>query len=85
MSSNQPFHLFNTLNGKKEKLELTQSSMVLEQLVSILGPRGIQHYVFLGALNLLENIANSYLNVFVLILQYLIIDLILLMHNTHIV
>ena len=25
MSSNQPFHLFNTLNGKKEKLEAINS------------------------------------------------------------
>ena len=49
--------------GDQEKTELLKDSLVLEQLVSILGPRGIQHYVFLDALRLLESIANSYLNV----------------------
>ena len=50
-------------NGEKEKEELMNSSIILGELASIFGPRGIQHYIFLDALRELEDIANSYLNV----------------------
>lgn len=34
---------------------------MLDRLASALGPRGIQHYVFLGVLSQIESIANAYL------------------------
>ena len=46
-----------------EKIDLKRNSIILEQLASIIGPRGIQHYIFTGVLRLLESIANSYLSI----------------------
>ena len=36
---------------------------MLEGLEDVLGPRGIQHYVFLSVLRQIESIANAYLTV----------------------
>ena len=38
-----------------------EQALVLRRLAEVLGPRGILQYVFIGAMRLLEEIANTYL------------------------
>jgi DNA repair exonuclease SbcCD ATPase subunit len=47
----------------RDKEDIIARSAVMERLGEVLGPRGIQHYVFMGVIRLLEQIANAYLDV----------------------
>lgn len=47
----------------RDKEDIIARGAVLERLAEVLGPRGIQHYVFMGVIRLLEQIANAYLDV----------------------
>ena len=49
--------------GNQEKRDIVARAAVYSRLGDCLGPRGIQHYIFLGLLRQLEEIANSYLDV----------------------
>ena len=48
---------------RSQEREIAARGMVLERLGDVLGPRGIQHFVFMSVLKQLETIANSYLQV----------------------
>jgi DNA repair exonuclease SbcCD ATPase subunit len=48
---------------KAQENDITARGLVLERLGEVLGPRGIQHYVFMSTLKQLEAIANAYLQV----------------------
>lgn len=51
------------LESIERRKVLAAHSAVLERLADVLGPKGIQHYIFTGVLKQLESIANSYLMV----------------------
>jgi len=56
--------LNETLRGiDATRAELTEKSLVLERLVAVLGPRGVQNFVFQNVIAQLESITNSYLMV----------------------
>ena len=48
---------------ENEKSKLIQQSVIYEKLSEIFGPKGIQHFVFIGVILQLEDIANSYLSI----------------------
>jgi DNA repair exonuclease SbcCD ATPase subunit len=49
--------------GNREKKDIAARAAVYSRLGDCLGPRGIQHFIFLGLLRQLEEIANSYLDI----------------------
>lgn len=58
------FQLESVIEEASQELKsCIDRSVVLERLLECLGPRGIQHYVFLSTLKQLEEIANSYLEI----------------------
>ena len=58
------FQLENVIEEASQELKnCIDRSVILERLLECLGPRGIQHYVFLSTLKQLEEIANSYLEI----------------------
>ncbi len=50
-------------NSLNEQHVLIQNATVLDKLGEVLGSRGIQHFIFLGIVMQIEQIANSYLTV----------------------
>jgi DNA repair exonuclease SbcCD ATPase subunit len=56
------YELEDAMRGiRAQEREIAARSLVLERLAEVLGPRGVQHYVFISVLKQLEAIANSYL------------------------
>lgn len=56
------YELEDAMRGiRAQEREIAARGLVLERLAEVLGPRGVQHYVFVSVLKQLEAIANSYL------------------------
>lgn len=69
-NNENPYHLglmdevtFKLNQFEAEHSAIASRSLVMEMLINVFGPRGIQNFVFLGLLKQIEFIANSYLNV----------------------